>query len=269
MKIILSRKGFDGNTGGKPSPIMPDGTLLSMPIPSNDGVAYSDLKFNNVSYSKLLDDLGCKVSGGNCHVDPDIRPNIRCNTVERWKPAFGQIDIAQGYLGNAGVREDDLFLFFGWFQRVDLKNGKYKYVSKSVKDFYQGNEMQIIFGYLQIGEIITDPDRIREYSWHPHTDNSKIYNKTNTLYTPRETLSFDNRLPGYGTLNFDVKRILTKKGYTPAKWDERRFLMPNMLIGNRKNSSNEEGIIYYQGQWQELVLKENDETTKWAKHIIA
>ena len=34
MKVILSRKGFDSSFGGYPSPILPDGTLISLPIPS-------------------------------------------------------------------------------------------------------------------------------------------------------------------------------------------------------------------------------------------
>ena len=33
MKVVLSRKGFDSASGGCPSPILPDGTLLSLPIP--------------------------------------------------------------------------------------------------------------------------------------------------------------------------------------------------------------------------------------------
>ena len=41
MKIILSRKGFDSGYGGCPNPILPDGTLLSLPIPSrNEKVKY-------------------------------------------------------------------------------------------------------------------------------------------------------------------------------------------------------------------------------------
>jgi hypothetical protein len=32
MKVILSRKGFDGVNGGMPSPIMPNGDTVSMPI---------------------------------------------------------------------------------------------------------------------------------------------------------------------------------------------------------------------------------------------
>ena len=48
MKIILSRKGFDSSNGGCPSPIMPDGTLLSMPIPTDDDVFFSDVAWNNL-----------------------------------------------------------------------------------------------------------------------------------------------------------------------------------------------------------------------------
>ncbi|MBZ9685273.1 hypothetical protein G9F72_002775 [Clostridium estertheticum] len=268
MKIILSRKGFDSKAGGIASPIMPDGFLLSMPIPSIDGVAYSNLQYNDVNYSKILEDLGHKGCKGNCHVDPDIRPDIRSNVIREWKSAFGQTDTAQGYLHSAGVEKDYLFLFFGWFRRVELKDGKFKYVSKSVKDFYLGNAMQIVFAYLQIGEIITNPTRIKKYSWHPHADKSRLYNNTNAHYIPRETLSFDDKLPGYGTLDFDNKLVLTKKGCTSAIWNEHPFLMPNMVIGKRKNSAKEKGL-YYQGQWQELVLKESEEAMKWALQIIS
>ena len=51
MKIILSRKGFDSEYAGQPSPILPDGTLLSMPIPySNEIIKYTDLYHNGESY---------------------------------------------------------------------------------------------------------------------------------------------------------------------------------------------------------------------------
>jgi len=45
MKVILSRKGFDSGTGGYPSPILPDGTLLSLPIPD----ATSDIKYSDIN----------------------------------------------------------------------------------------------------------------------------------------------------------------------------------------------------------------------------
>ena len=34
MKIVLSRKGFDSSAGGHVSPILPDGTLLSLRVPA-------------------------------------------------------------------------------------------------------------------------------------------------------------------------------------------------------------------------------------------
>lgn len=55
MKVILSRKGFDSQYGGMPSPILPDGTLLSLPIPSKeDTTKYTDLTWNGKSYYELM-----------------------------------------------------------------------------------------------------------------------------------------------------------------------------------------------------------------------
>jgi Nucleotide modification associated domain 3 len=49
MKLILSRKGFDSSHGGGPSPIRPDGRLLSFPIPrvpvSAGGMAFTPTRF--------------------------------------------------------------------------------------------------------------------------------------------------------------------------------------------------------------------------------
>lgn len=58
MKIILSRKGFDSENGGYPSPIMPDGRLISLPIPSWDDNCYSDLILDNeISYFDIMQQL--------------------------------------------------------------------------------------------------------------------------------------------------------------------------------------------------------------------
>ena len=110
MKIILSRKGFDASNGGCASPIMPDGTLLSMPIPSNDKDRYSDLCWNGITYSELLSNLRPKKTYAGCHVDPDIRNN-RISIIDDWSPAFGQIGAAQGLLSNAGVSVAIFFCF--------------------------------------------------------------------------------------------------------------------------------------------------------------
>lgn len=58
MKIILSRKGFDNQYGGQPSPILPVGNLLSLPIPAKvEEVRFSDLKHNNKSYLEIIKEL--------------------------------------------------------------------------------------------------------------------------------------------------------------------------------------------------------------------
>lgn len=124
MKIILSRKGFDSVSGGCPSPILPDGALLSMPIPSQKGVRYADLTYGGHTYADILTGLNPKRQYEACHLDPDIRSGIRTIPVKDWKPAFGQTGSAAGMLQNAGVTVGDLFLFFGLFRQTgpDEKN---------------------------------------------------------------------------------------------------------------------------------------------------
>ena len=116
MKIILSRKGFDTVNGGCASPCLPDGTLLSMPIPSDDSLTYNDIVYQGLTYKQILKQLNPKKEYNGCHLDPDIRPSLRTITLIEWQPAFGQIDAAQGQLRNQGVGAGDLFLFFGWFR---------------------------------------------------------------------------------------------------------------------------------------------------------
>ena len=41
MKLILSRKGFDSEFGGCPSPILSDDELISFPIPANEEISFS------------------------------------------------------------------------------------------------------------------------------------------------------------------------------------------------------------------------------------
>ena len=98
VKIILSRKGFDNTYGGCASPILPDGTMLSMPIPSeDDDILYSQLQYKEINYADMLKQLNPRIKNiTTCHLDPDIRPDIRIKSPENWMPAFGQIGSAQG-----------------------------------------------------------------------------------------------------------------------------------------------------------------------------
>ena len=193
MKIILSRKGFDSSNGSYPSPILPDGTMLSMPIPGDDGITYSEIQHNGITYSEILSQLtNNQFREKVCHLDPDIRPDLRSVPVENWSPAFGQASSSQGLLQNAGVEVGDIFLFFGWFKKTKKTDSGYKYMTKrDSDDFYDVSDLHAIYGYMQIGEIIKDKAEIQKYVWHPHSQ--PYYNEpnfNNALYIPAEKLSF-------------------------------------------------------------------------------
>jgi hypothetical protein len=269
MKIILSRKGFDSTNGGCPSPIMPDGTLLSMPIPSEErnDVLYSEIAWNDKTYLEILQQLSPKRTYNRCHLDPDLRDN-RIITPSGWKPAFGQMGSAQGVLSNAGVGVGDIFLFFGWFRRVEAKENGYRYAPRNAEDFFYGNDLQVVYGYMQVGEVITEQEIIKKYYWHPHSSNAHTEGINNTLYLPADKLSINSSLKGYGTLDYREDRVLTMKDKGRATWNEYSFLMPEHVYGNRKNSAKDGGL-YYSGIWQELVVCESDEVIDWARSLIS
>jgi hypothetical protein len=266
MKIILSRKGFDSSNGGCPSPIMPDGTLLSMPIPSYDDDSFYDISWKGTTYADILEQICPKKTYYNCHIDPDIRNN-RIEKVQGWRPAFGQTGSAQGILSNAGVEPGDLFLFFGWFRQVEHTDKGYRFAAKNQNDFYYGNDLQVIYGYMQIGKIITDPETIKRYYWHPHSSYDHTYNPNNTLYLPTSKLSLNPRMRGYGTLNYRKDRVLTMEGMGRATWNEYSFLMPEHLYGDKKNCAKGKGL-YYAGIWQEQVVYESEGLMDWVKQVL-
>ena len=84
MKVILSGKGFDSSNGGRPSMILPDGTLLSLPIPSEDRDACEALSFRGLNYRTLPGQLRPGKAFSHCHPDPDLRPGLRLAGAEGW-----------------------------------------------------------------------------------------------------------------------------------------------------------------------------------------
>ena len=267
MKVIPSRKGFDSSNGGIASPIMPDGTLLSMPIPlMNENASYSEIAWNGMTYAEILSQLAPEKNYDRCHLDPDLRDN-RIKPIKGWTPAFGQLGAAQGKLRNSGVEPGDLILFFGWFRSVIETETGYQFAPRNKNDFYTGNDLQVLFGYMQIGEIITDQNRIRKYYWHPHSTDAHTCDKNNVLYLPAKTLSFMPSMKGYGTLNFRKDRVLMKEHCSRAVWKEYPFLMPEHIMANVKNSSKGEGL-YYAGIWQEMVVLDSPGLMEWVKKVL-
>lgn len=267
MKVILSRKGFDSANGGIASPIFEDGTMVSFPIPSNDRDSYDGLNHNGISYQKLLSDL--KYRGARtCHLDPDLDPSRRNEAIADWVPAFGQIDASATYLKNIGIKKGDLFLFFGNFHHVINEDGKYKYVRRT-GDFYRDNDLQVIWGYLQVGSVITDPLEQEKLWWHPHSEKGRTSNKTNVILTASETLSFAQERPGAGLLAYDRKRVLTAENANKATWIKNDVYDVEHVLSKRKNNAKDPTLgIYYAGIWQELGLEETEACEAWARSIV-
>ncbi len=269
MKIILSRKGFDSSNGGIVSPIMEDGTLLSFPIPSDDSDMFENLVYNNHCYSKILSDLNYKGTNNHCHLDPDLSQDRRKNKIEGWQPIFGQVNSAAGYLlDTVEVKVGDVFLFFGNFHKVSLIDEKYQYVKNS-GDFYSDKDLQVIWGYMQVGKIVRDSDTQLKYAWHPHSNKSRFINKhNNVMFLASDRLSFNESMPGSGLLKYRQDRVLTALNSNKATWIKRSVYDVDNVIGKRKNSSKCPDGIYYAGIWQELGLKETPDSVEWAESII-
>ena len=104
MRICFSRKGFDSTAGKVPSPIV-DGVPIVLPIPFDDRSesTYGSLELGDIVTKATKGQLSAE---SRCHEDPMFHEG-RC--------AFGQRGIAQSHLHNRGMREGDVFLFFGLF----------------------------------------------------------------------------------------------------------------------------------------------------------
>lgn len=272
MKVILSRKGFDSENGKMPSAIMPNGDVVSFPIPSEDYTTFDDLRYGQFSYKRILDSLaqkkfgcGCEVfPQRHCHVDPDLDRTRWKNVHRYWKPAFGPSWDVWHYLNTTvGIAKNDIFLFFGTFHFLIQKTTAEFEFSVRTGDFFHDSDLHLIWGYLQVGDVICDPERTSEYSWHPHAGGP-------LLIIPRKRLSFAPSKPGYGLLPFSIDRVLTSEGKSKAYWKYNKVYSPENIIvaKGRKNSSRDPSCIYYSGIWQELGLKESKTTENWCKRMI-
>lgn len=275
MEIILSRKGFDSTYGGYPSPILPDDRLISLPIPSKDIEKYSDLKFNNdKSYYDLMKELNLKIKydkswheltkDTHCHLDPDIYADVSERSKE-WTPCFGQMDKAQSHLLNEGVKENDLFLFFGWFKRTILKNSILQF-DKSALDLH------IIFGYLQVGKILQVNNQIKIPEWmksHPHArDEDRRKNATNTIYIATDNLTWNDKSSGAGVFKYSRDLILTKNGLSRSKWSLPDFFRSVKISRHSEKSWKQEGYFKSVDIGQEFIVEDNDNVENWAKSLI-
>jgi hypothetical protein len=229
MKFILSRKGFDSSAGGVPSPILPDGRLLSLPIPDKQSpIAYGDIKFDGGSIAPLVSDLtqGRIPSHYRAHLDPDLSPES-LPRLAGWRPIFGQTGAAQGHLRKNGVGRDDIFLFFGLFRRASVTRGRYGWATEA-------QPCHVLWGWLQIGEILSlataEPEGYEWAAYHPHLHRGRETN--NVLYVSAPYLNLDSvgpqKIPGAGVFPyFSASRQLTAPSApSPSIWELPRWFFP-------------------------------------------
>ncbi len=191
MRIVFSRKGFDSVYGRVPSPIFPGDRMCFLPIPSpNERIKYSDVSCEGQNLGKIVESLPqrrvCKES--SVHLDPDLDHDAYPREAG-WRGIFGQTGAAQSHLKNRGVTQEDIFLFFGWYKRVDVIGGRISYVAEAP-------DLHVLFGWMQIGSIhrvdSLQPSALRWARYHSHLDPDRAPNPLNTVYVARTELA----LPG-------------------------------------------------------------------------
>lgn len=267
MKLVFSRKGIDSSFGNYASPIMPDGSLAWMPIPENNVnkpglLSYKDIPFKNTTLGKLIEDLsnGKINENSTVHLDPDIFDFHR-NRKPGWKPLFGQTGAAESHLRNKGVDVGDIFLFFGWFKKINQKDGKYIYERKAA-------DLHVAYGWLQIGEI-RPVNKMQSFeAWmngHPHLLGT-TYNNLDTLYIASSNLIIngeETKYKGYGYFSKIFQEIVfTAEGETRSVWKLPKWIYPSQgkpaLSYNeeakRWNLQGESVILHSASRGQEFVL---------------
>jgi hypothetical protein len=286
VKIIFSRKGFDSGWGGWPSPILPDGRMVSLPIPDKGGIPYVDLHLDGWdSYAHLMSELGItsikypgygpiSLPDARAHLDPDVVPTV-IDRLPGWTPMFGQVGPAQGHLRIQEVGPGDLFVFYGWFQPTAMDDGK-------IRRTRSRDRIQALWGYLEVGHVLAVSETPDPPPWarsHPHfaLRHEPRFERANTVYVAAERLSADPRRPGAGPLgSYRQELRLTRPGGTPSTWELPLCFHPDHttfpMTGNPRSSWSTEGdraVLHAARRGQEFVIEANDGIQEWWAQSIA
>ena len=223
MKIILSRKGFDSACGGVASPVLPDGRLVSLPIPEPrpwpESRRYREIQpADGINLGTLVRDLtrGKVRAADRAHLDPDLD----AASVPRppgWRPLFGQTGAAERHLQNQGVGPGDLFLFYGWFRPCVRVRGRYFHVPDAP-------HRHVLYGWLQVERRLSAHAPETWPAWaagHPHCQ-AEPYRALDSIYVSADRLEvagLSRQLPGGGTFGtYRPELCLTAAGRTRSWW---------------------------------------------------
>ena len=271
MKVILSRKGFDSQYGRVPSPILPDGRMISLPIPDKGApVSYRSINRDGINLGTMVTDLGAKRGNPTKPISVDdkahLDPDLDADAVPRphgWRPIFGQESSACGHLRNQGVGAGDLFLFFGWF-RPALKAGESRWR-------YDVNKPPVhaLWGWLRIGEMHPCPPPASIVAWasgHPHLHGPP--RTGNTVFVAAEDVIIGGRrLPGAGIFSSMPERVLSDCNHSLSNWRLPAWMHPShgmARLSYNVNHARWTTIDHHHcrllsaGKGQEFVLTAND-----------
>jgi len=278
VKIILSRKGFDSASGGVPSPIFPDGSMLSLPIPDRlSHIAYGEIGGNRwATVSEAVSQLAGLPISHRAHLDPDL-VHHSFPRLKGWRPIFGQVGAAEGHLRKQGVGKGDLFFFFGLFRWVERGAAGWQYVRNS-------RAMHVLFGWLQIAErapVSTWPVNDRWALYHPHF--AMTPRASNVLYLSSKSLRMSDGalyIAGAGVFPFfsPVLQLTAPDSERPGRWLLPAWFHPqgraSVLSYHRKPSrwsrSSSGTILSSVSRGQEFVLDCDDypEAIDWLDELM-
>jgi hypothetical protein len=243
---------------------------------------------NQVEIGNLVEGLtrGRVRGESELHLDPDLRKNAISRNV--FQPAFGQVGTAQSHLENQSVRKSTatedkaLFLFFGLYQHVEMSGG-WRYVSRARK-------LHVIFGWLQVDRILRLPgdDVPVSLKRHPHAIPSFIVEaelrrrskdkRNNTIYLPREKLTFCDNLAGSGLFDApfrldedDPRRLSAPSQAQPSLWRLPSFFHGLSNMGKQPSPSGEFWKPQRKGYGQEFVLDvppQSSEIHEWLVRLF-
>lgn len=289
MKVILSRKGFDSGYGRCPSPIFPDGTMFSLPIPSSRGSrCFGDINYGQHNLGKVVESLtnGKNSSTSLTHFDPDLSSKSLPRQ-PGWRPSLGQVGAALTHLHNQNIDVGDLFLFYGWFRDVEVNaNDRYQHIGG-------GMNRHVIFGWLQIGEILDvgsdGAAAVAKKPWlekHPHVVGE--WDQQNKIYIASETLDLPSvisaqTLSGGGIFDKVAScRTLTQSGQgNRSLWALPKFFSPENRLAKltynvnpdkwSASDDNEKVLLDSAKIGQEFVLTvtENEVMMDWLRDVYS
>jgi hypothetical protein len=275
MKIILSRKGFDSSLGGVASPILPDGSLFSLPIPDPKGnVSLSETRPRGMDLGQLAADLTRgRTSGASCvHLDPDLERST-LPRLSGWRPAFGQCSAAQRHLERRGVAVGDLFLFFGWFRQVELRRGAYGFARGAP-------DLHVLFGWLEVGETLRGPALEEVPRWlerHPHVSGG--HDQGDCIYVARSHGAFapagGGVFPQYSAaLQLTASGVAKRSLWRLPAWFSPAGGRPPLTYHSnpaRWKVKGDDVLLSTVGRGQEFVLDAAlyPEASQWAASVIA